>query len=328
MSTETFSLRDVYQAQKKISIFVKKTPLVPSVKLQQISGANIFLKLENLQKTGAFKLRGATNKILSLTKLEQSRGVITVSSGNHGRAVAYIAQRLGIPATVVISEPVPKNKRTAIKNLGANLIVGGKDADEAMLFADKLTTELGLTMIHPFDDLQIIAGQGTIGLELFEEQPAIDTVIVPLSGGGLISGIAYTVKSIYPSIKVIGVTMENGAAMVESLKAGKIVDIIETPTIADALAGGLNKDNKYTFPMVQKYVDETILVSDEEIKQGILFCMFEHQVIIEGAAAVGIAALLSKKIQSLGKNIAVMISGANIDPQIIQKIINETHKTY
>jgi len=320
---ETLSLRDIYKTRKNISVYANRTPLVQSQKLAQIAKANVLLKLENLQVTGSFKLRGAANKILSLTDEQRSRGVITVSSGNHGRAVAYIAKKLGIKATIIISDPVPEYKRKAIRDLGAELIVGGKDADAAMVFADQLQKDRGMSMIHPFDDLEIIAGQGTIGLELLETLPNIDTVIIPLSGGGLFSGIAFTVKSISPKINAIGVTMEEGAAMVESLKAGHIVDIIEKPTIADALAGGLNKDNKYTFKMVQQYVDDTILVSENEIKNAVLYCLYEHHLAIEGGAAVGIAALLSNKIQSPGKNIAVVISGANIDKEVLRKIIIE-----
>ena len=177
-------------------------------------------------------------------------------------------------------------------------------------------------MVHPFDDLNIIAGQGTIGLELFEDFPEVDTLIVPLSGGGLMAGIAFTVKSIRPDIHVIGVSMERGPAMVDSLKAGHLVDIVEEPTLADALAGGLNRDNRYTFPMVQQYVDETVLVSEEEIAEGMWYCLNQHKMVVEGGAAVGISALLSKKTQRLGNNIAVVISGANVSMKVIKSIIN------
>jgi threonine dehydratase len=180
-----------------------------------------------------------------------------------------------------------------------------------------------MTMVHPFDDLEIIAGQGTIGLELFEDYPEMDTVIVPLSGGGLMSGIAFTVKSILPSIHVVCVSMERGPSMVESLKAGRVVDIVEEPTLADALAGGLNKDNKYTFPMVQQYVDETVLVSEEEITQALWLCLSQQRMVIEGGAAVGIAALLADKVQKYGENIAVVLSGANVSMQVMKEIINK-----
>ena len=323
MSDLSISLQDIFIAKQRIAPHIRKTPLIKANKLSNIANNNIFLKLENLQNTGSFKLRGATNKILSLTKDELSRGVITVSSGNHGRAVAFIAKQIGINATVVISSPVPEYKREAIKSLNAELIVGGKDADAAMIFADELQRERGMTMIHPFDDLHIIAGQGTIGLELLEDLPNIDTVIVPLSGGGLMSGIAYTIKETNPNIEVIGVTMKKGAAMHESLLAGHIVDIVEEPTIADALAGGLNKDNKYTFRMVQEYVDKSILVSEKKIKEAMLYCLYEHHLAIEGGAAVGIAAILSYKVYEPNKNIAIIVSGANVDREILNSLINE-----
>jgi threonine dehydratase len=321
MVAEDLFLSDVYLASKRISSIVRRTPLVNSPSLKAVTGANVLLKLENLQVTGAFKVRGATNKILSLSDEDRERGVITVSSGNHGRAVSYVSKILGTKATICVPKPVPDNKRQAIKALGAELVIEGDNADEAMEYADKLQAESGLTMVHPFDDLEIIAGQGTIGVELFEDFPDLDTVIVPLSGGGLMSGIAFVMKSMMPKIRVVGVSMERGPAMVESLKAGKVVDIVEEPTLADALAGGLNKDNKYTFPMVQQYVDETVLVSEEEISEAIIFCLDQHHMAIEGGAAVGIAALLTNKAQLLGKNIVVVLSGANISMQILKKIM-------
>ena len=308
-------------ARKRIASIAIKTPLILSPPLCKIVGADVPLKLENHQVTGSFKLRGATNKILSLSDEERDRGVITVSSGNHGKAVAYVAHKLGVKATICVPTPVPENKRQAIRDLGAELVVEGENADEAMEYADKLQDKTGMTMVHPFDDLVVIAGQGTIGLELIEDFPEIDTVIVPLSGGGLMSGIAFTLKTAKPSVRVIGVSMENGPAMVESLNAGRVVDIIETPTLADALAGGLNQDNQYTFPMVQEYVDETVLVSEEEIAAGIVFCIRQHQMIVEGGGAVGVSALLSKKLENLGENVVVVISGGNLPENILTNLL-------
>jgi threonine dehydratase len=249
--------------------------------------------------------------------------VITVSSGNHGKAVSYVADKLGVKATICVPKTVPTNKRQAIEDLGAKLIIEGENADEAMEYADRLQEERGLTMVHPFDDLDVIAGQGTIGLELVEDFPEIDTVIVPLSGGGLMSGIAFTIKMVLPSVHVVGVSMERGPAMVESLKAGKVVDIVEEPTLADALAGGLNRDNKYTLSFVQQYVDETVLVSEEEIAAAIWFCLKHQHVVVEGGGTVGVAALLSKKVEKLGENVAVVLSGANISMQVLKKIITD-----
>jgi len=322
MNNNFLTLQDVYLARQRISSIAQRTHLVESTYLSNATGASVLLKLENTQVTGAFKIRGASNKLLSLTKEERERGVITVSSGNHGKAVSYAAEKMGVKATVCVSKTVPENKRQAIKALGAELVIVGENAEEAMMYADQLQAKRGMTMIHPFDDLEIIAGQGTIGLELFEDFPEMDTVIVPLSGGGLMSGIAFTVKSILPTIHVVGASMELGPAMVESLKAGKIVDIVEETTLADALVGGLNKDNKYTLPMVQQYMDEAVLVSEEEIAEAIWFCLREQQMVIEGGAAVVVAALLANKVQKLGKNVAVVLSGANIPMQVLKNIIS------
>jgi threonine dehydratase len=321
MSEINITPQDVYLAKRRIASIAKKTPLIQSSALSQLVDRNLYLKLENYQVTGSFKIRGAINKIMSLSNEERERGVITVSSGNHGRAVAYVARKLGLKATVCVPLPVPQNKQQSIKDLGAELVVKGENADEAMVYADRLTVERGMTMVHPFDDLAVIAGQGTIGLELLEEFPEIDTVIVPLSGGGLMSGIAFTLKTANPYIHVVGVSMESGAAMIESLKSGKIVEVLETPTLADALAGGLNQDNQYTFSMVQEYLNEAVLVSEEDIAKGIVFCIREHQMVVEGGGVVGISALLSKKIEKLGKNVAVIISGGNLSVDILTTLL-------
>lgn len=316
------SLHDIYMARLRIAPLITRTPLVDSPRISALSAARVFMKLENFQVTGSFKLRGAANKIINLSEPARQRGIITVSSGNHGRAVAYVSKSLGVKASICIPEPVPSNKRRAIQDLGGQLLVHGENADQAMLYADQIQAERGLTMVHPFDDLEIIAGQGTLALEVFEELPELDTIIVPLSGGGLISGIAFVVKSISPTTRVVGVSMQHGAAMVESLKAGKVVDIIETPTLADALAGGLNKDNQYTFSMVQQYVDETVLVSEDEIAQAMRFCLEEHQMLVEGGGAVGIAAILANKVYNLGQNIAIVVSGGNVSVPTLVKILS------
>ena len=239
--------------------------------------------------------------------------MIAVSSGNHGRAVAYVARNFGIPAVVCVSETVPENKVSAIQDLGAEVLVVGLTYDEATEAALQVRIERGLTMIHPFDDPYVIAGQGTIGLELLEEQPDIDTAIVPLSGGGLLGGIALALKSINPEIQTIGVSMDRGAAMVESLKAGQVVEIVEEPSLADALIGGLGSDNRHTFKIIQKYVDQTVLVTESEIAAGMTFALENEHLVVEGGGAVGIAALLADKVRNLGKKVAVVISGSNVN---------------
>jgi threonine dehydratase len=317
---DDITLRDVYRARQRIEPLTRRTPLTASRALDVRVGAPVLLKLENFQVTGSFKARGAANKLLSLTEAEKARGVITVSSGNHGRAVAYVAGKLDVPAVVCVSEAVPAHKTSAICDLGAEVVVGGATYDDADRYALALRAERDLTFVSPFDDPAIIAGQGTIGLELLEDAPDIDHVIVPLSGGGLIGGIARVLKTADPAIRVTGVTMERGPAMVDSLKAGHVVPVVEEPTLADALAGGLGDDNAYTFALAQRYVDDTALVSEDEIARGMAFALAEHQIVVEGGGAVGIAALLAGKIANPGKRIAVVVSGGNVGMDVLLDI--------
>ncbi|MBN1314206.1 MAG: pyridoxal-phosphate dependent enzyme [Anaerolineales bacterium] len=320
MTNIDLTMRDIYAARARIAPLVCKTPLVSSPELSELTGSEVTLKLECLQETGSFKARGAAHKILSLDPGVRQRGVVTVSSGNHGRAVAYVAQSLGLRAVICLYEKVPANKRDATRKLGAEVVVKGSTYAEANEEAFRLVEEEGLEMIHPYDDPLVIAGQGTIGLELLEEYSGLDTVVIPLSGGGLLGGIAFALKSADPKIHVVGVMMERGPAMVESLRAGRIVDIVEEPTLADALAGKL-PPNQYTFELVQKTVDETVLVSEEEIAAAMAFALKRHHLVVEGSGAVGIAALRSGKIQHLGKHVAVVISGANVDMPLLLRVV-------
>lgn len=320
MPNPDVTLQDVYKARQKIANIATKTPLVSSPWLTELAGASIRLKIESLQKTGSFKIRGAANKMLSLTPDERERGVITVSSGNHGRAVSYVAGRLGVKAVICVSARVPGNKVEAIRRLGAEVVVHGESYDEADRHALRLQEERGLTMIHPFDDPLIIAGQGTIGLELLEELPEIDTVVAPLSGGGLLAGIALTLKSASPAIRTVGVTMDRAPVMYHSLRAGKPIEMEEEDTIADALAGGIGLDNQYTLRMMQKYVDDTVLVSEEEIADAMAFALKKHHLVVEGGGTVGIAALLHRKIKELGHNVVAVVSGSNVELPLLLKI--------
>jgi len=322
---------DIYLARQRIAPIARRTPLIYSDWLTERvggcawggpSGRAVYLKLENVQETGSFKIRGAANKLLSLAPDARQRGVITVSSGNHGRALSYVARRLGIRAVVCLSEAVPEVKRAAIRRLGAEVIVHGLTYDEALEHAFRLQEEQGLVMIHPFDDPLVIAGQGTIGLELLEDLPDIDTVIVPLSGGGLLGGIGLALKAAHPSIRTIGVSMERGPAMVESLRAGQVVDVVEEPTIADALAGGI-APNVYTFDLIQRYVDDTVLVSEKEIAGAMAFALEKHHLVVEGGGAVTIAALLSGKVERLGQRIAVIVSGGNVELSLLLEIAQD-----
>jgi threonine dehydratase len=315
------TLRDIYLARQKIYPLARHTPLVHSAALSIKGETAVYLKLETVQEIGAFKIRGAANKILGLAPDQKERGVVTVSTGNHGRAVAYVAQQVGIRAVVCISEQVPANKVAAIEQLGAEVVICGQSQDDAGERAEQLMAEQGLAMIHPFDDPYIIAGQGTIGLELLQERPSLNSVLVPLSGGGLIAGIGLALKAADPVLRVIGVSMERSPVMYHSLQAGHPVQLEELPTLADSLQGGIGLDNRYTYRMVQEYVDEIILVSEEEIAAAMAFAFRQHHLVIEGGAAVGIAALRSHKASNLGRETAVVLSGGNVDLAQLMQIV-------
>lgn len=315
------TMRDIYLARHMIAAIARKTPLIQSRALSDHTGASIYLKLEILQETNSFKIRGATNKLLNLSPAEQERGVIAVSTGNHGRAVSYVAGQLGMQAVICISDRVPHNKVEALKQAGAEVVIHGQSQDEAGQRALELQEERGLTMVDPFDDRFVIAGQGTIGLELLEDLPEIDTALVPLSGGGLISGIALALKTASPAIRVIGVSMKRGPVMYHSLQAGQPVQMPEEETLADSLQGGIGLNNRYTFQLVQQYVDEVILVSEAEIARGMAFAFFEQQLVLEGGAAVGIAALLHHKVPKLGRKAALVLSGGNVDMTSFLEIV-------
>jgi threonine dehydratase len=314
------TIRHIWEAKKRISPIITKTPLIQSLVLSEQMGTEVYLKLENYHDIGAFKVRGAANKILSLSQEERKRGVTTFSTGNHGMAVAYVAKKLGIKAVICISRRVPKVKVDNIKRLGAQVEIFGESQDDASIRSYQLEEEEGLTVIKPFDDPHVIAGQGTIGLELLEDLPDIENVIVPLSGGGLLSGIGLALKSMDPATQVTGVSMETAAVMYESLQAGKPVTLKEEHTLADSLLGGIGLDNQYTFQMVKQYMDSVVQVSEKAIAYGMGFMADKHRMIVEGAAATGVAALLDHKLIPSSKNIVIIISGCNVDLSVIQKI--------
>ncbi|SHG77303.1 hydroxyectoine utilization dehydratase EutB [Ornithinibacillus halophilus] len=320
---QTVTIQDVWEARKRIKSIVQPTPLITSPKLSQIQQANVHLKLETLHETGAFKVRGAANKILSLSPEKRKAGVTTFSTGNHGLAVAWIAKQLGMKAVICISNRVPVAKVNAMKQYGAIIERVGDSQDDAEEFCYQLEKEQGLTVIKPFDDQHVIAGQGTIGIEIMEDLPTIDTILIPLSGGGLFSGIALALKSYQPDIRVVGVSMENAAVMAESLVAGQPVVLPEEDTLADSLLGGIGLDNQYTFQMVRDLLDDMIHVSEEEIADGMAFLLEHHQLVAEGAAATGVAAILSGKLQTKGKQIATIITGNNVDMPVIARILQK-----
>ena len=267
MHAEGISMRDIYLARKRIGDLARKTPLVGSPLLSETIGASVYLKLESLQETGSFKVRGAANKMSTLSEDERARGVIAMSTGNHGRAVSYVASRAGVKALICIPEGTRSNKVEGIKALGGQVLVCGKTYDEAEDESVRLEKERGLTMINPYDDPFTIAGQGTIGLELLDDLPQIDTVLVPVGGGGMISGIAMALKSASDRIRVVGVSMDRAPVMYHSLKAGEPIRMEQEDTLADALLGGIGLENRYSFRMVQDYVDDFLLVSDKQIAE-------------------------------------------------------------
>ena len=247
--------------------------------------------------------------------------MVAVSTGNHARAVGHAARVQGVPAVVCMSSLVPANKVAAVRATGAEVQIAGRNQDEAEEAAKELAAERGLTFVSPFDDPWVIAGQGTIGLELLEDLPALDAVLVPLSGGGLIGGIALALKSAARAIRVIGVSMEHGPAMVASLRAGHPVAVEEAASLANSLGGGIGLDNRYTFALVRELVDETVLVSEDEIAAAMAHCYWQEQQIVEGGAAVGIAALLAGKVERAGSRIVVVLSGRNVDMRRFTEIV-------
>ncbi|MCF6368115.1 hydroxyectoine utilization dehydratase EutB [Rhizobium halophilum] len=317
------SLADVERAARRIAGGVVRTPLVPSPSLSERAGQPVYLKLETRQPTGAFKLRGAMNAILSLEDAAKRRGLVTASTGNHGRAVAYAARELGVPATICMSSLVPANKVEAIRSLGADIRIVGVSQDDAQDEVERLVQTFSLTPIPPFDDVDVVAGQGTMGLELIEDLPDLATVLVPLSGGGLAGGIAVAVKALKPQARIIGISMERGAAMHTAIAAGKPVAVREEETLADSLGGGIGLANRVTFALCRDLLDDVVLLTEDEIAAGIRHAAREEDEVVEGAGAVGIAAILPDKVQLVGPT-AVIVSGGNIDPEIHRNLIGRS----
>ena len=319
--SEPVLLRDLYLARARIAPWTRRTPLVAAPSLSAVARTPISLKLETAQDTGAFKLRGATNFLRACGDAVRARGVVTVSTGNHGRAVARAAQRVGARAVVCMSELVPDNKREAIEALGAEIRIVGRSQDEAEVEARRLVQEEQLALVHPFDDPLVIAGQGTIGIEILEDRPEVDTVIVGLSGGGLICGIALALKAANPRTRVVGVTMDKGAAMYESVRAGHPVEVEERPSLADSLGGGIGLDNHHTFELVRALVDDYVLVTESEIARAMRHLYWNERVIAEGGGAVSVAAVLADKVPGLSGEVACVVSGGNVDMDLFTGLV-------
>ncbi len=316
----SISFTDILAARKRISLAIAHTPLRRSEALSSRTGLQVLIKCEHHQTTGSFKLRGATNAVLSLSGEQREAGVTGASTGNHGRALAYAAALAGARAVICMSRLVPKNKVDAIEALGAEARIVGDSQDDAQKEVDRLVKEEGMSMVSPFDFADVIAGQGTLGLEILEEAPELETIVVPLSGGGLIAGVALAAKTVNPEIRIVGVTMERGAAMHASLAAGHPVDVREVATLADSLGGGIGLNNTHTFAMVRELVDDVVLVSEAQIADGIRSAYFDEGEVIEGAAAVGIAAL-DAGLRPKGPA-CVILTGKNIDMELHRRIVN------
>jgi threonine dehydratase len=315
------TIRDIQAAQQTVHGAIDFTPCKYSGYLSRLTGAAIHLKLENLQKTGSFKIRGALNKLSSLTAEERCRGVIAASAGNHAQGVARAAQRLGIHATILMPEPTPITKVEATTFAGAEVMLRGETFDDALRVAHELATERGLTMIHPFDDPAVIAGQGTVGLEMLQQLPELGAVVVPVGGGGLISGIAIALKALRPTIRVIGVEADKAASAMLSRQAGHLVGLGTIKTIADGIA--VKRIGELTFTLMERYVDDLVTVSDDDIAAAILIYMERIRVVVEGAGAAPLAALVSRKVTLDGVCTGVVVSGGNIDVQMVAKIIEK-----
>ncbi len=315
----SLSLADILAAARTIRGVAVRTPLVPSPHLTQLAGHDFLLKLENTQPIGAFKLRGAANAILNLPA--DIAGVTCCSTGNHGRGVAYAARARGLRAVVCMSSLVPRTKVDGIRALGAEVRITGRSQDDAHAESRRIAAEEGFVELSPFDDPHVIAGQGTIGLELMQDRPDLDMVLVPLSGGGLAAGVALAVKTIKPSARVIGVSMDRGAAMDVSIRAGRPVEVEEVPSLADSLGGGIGLDNRLSFPLCRDLLDDVVLVTEAEIYRALQTLFYEDRMVAEGACVVGIAALQAGKLPALKGPVATIITGRNVDMAVFHRIM-------
>ncbi len=312
------TIDNVYRAQRALKGVIRKTDVIYAPKLAK--GVELYLKTENLQITGSFKVRGAYYKMTCLSQEEKSRGVVACSAGNHAQGVALAAQKNGIKSVICLPDGAPISKVEATKSYGAEVCLVEGVYDDAYNKALQLRDEKGYTFVHPFNDEEVIAGQGTIGLELMEQLPDIDAVLVPIGGGGLISGIAYTVKTLNPHVKVYGVQAQGAPSMKNAVEHGEIETLPSVSTIADGIA--VKKPGELTYDICSKYVDEIVTVTDDEISAAILALMEQHKLVTEGAGAVAVAAAMFHKVDLAGKKAVAVLSGGNIDVTILSRVIN------
>jgi len=320
------SLRDILTAQRKLSGLIARTPLEHSFLLSQRAGCEVHLKLENWQKTGSFKVRGAINKVASLTEGEKARGLVTASAGNHALGVAYAAQAWGnAPTTLFVPVNAPTSKLKKLEEFECDVRLAGSFYDEAHRAAENFERLHGATYVHAYDDPVTIAGQGTVGLEIMEDLPQAEAILAPVGGGGLIAGIAVAAKAINPHVQVIGVQPEASPAAYLSLRDGRPYEEYDAaPTIADGLAGGFGR---LPFEIAGDLIDEIVLVSEEETRAAVFALLELAQLVVEGAGAVGIAALLAGKVNLAGRKVVAVLSGANIDASLLFEIMDERSET-
>src|SRR5437588_1074639 len=313
------TIADIWEAYKLLKPRLHHTPLAPSRTLHDITGADIYLKAENMQRSGSFKVRGASYKLSRLSKDEYSRGVIAASAGNHAQGVAIAAAQNNISCTIVMPETAPLAKVTATQGYGAEVVLHGFTYDDAYQYCLELRQETGATFVHAFDDPDIIAGQGTLGLEMLSDLPDADALIVPIGGGGLIAGITIAARALRPSIKIIGVQAAGASSCRTSLDTGELHTLQSIATIADGIA--VKRPGELTFSIIQRLVDDVVLVDDEEIISAVLLLMERNKLLVEGAGAAGVAALLSGVIKLKGKKVLVPLTGGNIDINLVGRFI-------
>jgi threonine dehydratase len=322
MSSHWPSFDDVKAAAGRIGGLATRTPLIPSFGLSGLTGSDVRLKLETTQPTRAFKVRGAANVIIANDHIDPGHGVVAYSTGNHGRAVAYVASTLGLPATVCMSHNTTRDKQDSLRALGAEVRLHGQSQDEAATIALDLA-EQGALLVDPINDPLTTAGQGTIGIEIVEQWDEVDTVVVPVSGGALMAGIALAVRTMRPRARLVGVSMDRGAAMHASLAAGHPVVVPEVASLADSLQGGITPDNDHSFEMVRDLVDDLVLVTEEDIAVAMAWAVIEERVVLEGAGAVPIAALLSHPRELFGSRVALVATGAMVDDSLLIRVVTE-----
>lgn len=318
-STISVTAADIKEARERIRPFVNLTPCTYSPNLSGELGCELFFKMENLQRTGAYKDRGAMNAVLSLDDAQKKAGVIAASAGNHAQGLAFAAQRNHVHATIVMPETAPMAKVRGTRKYGAEIVLHGNGYDDAFGRATELQKEKGYTFVHAFDDPRVLAGQGSVGLELLEQNPDLDVFVVPIGGGGLAAGMAIVLKDANPRCRIVGVQAETIASMKASVEAGHIVSVSGT-TIADGIAVG--RPGGHTFPVIQKYVDEIVTVTEDEIAQAVLVLLESEKIVTEGSGAAGVAALLGRKISGLeGKKVCAVLTGGNIDTTFLKNIV-------